>query len=393
MNKVGIVAVTYKDNFGSALQTYATQYVLAKLGYDPYIFNINGIHKLVNAKKVFFFLKSYFVLGEKKYLFENLKSRSRKKISSSGDKYAQNMKIRHQKYVEFNEKWFNMLPPKKTWSGLESQAQTMEAVVVGSDQLWRPSNIEGGYFTLEFVPDEVKKIALSTSFGVPVLPEFIWKHARKFLNRIEYISVRENSGANIIKDITGREVLVACDPTMLLTAKEWMCIQTEKPLVEGKYILCYFMGDDPKHRDFVRRLKTATGYKIVGLLHGATYVAIDEGFADEEPYNIGPSEFINLIRNAEYMCTDSFHGTVFSILNRTSFFSFRRDSEDSIASTNDRLHTLLDWTGLADRMLVGDENIEDCISKRIDFEEVHKKVAFRRNETMEFFENALKSKK
>ncbi len=391
MQKIGLAVVTYKDNFGSALQTYATQRVLNDLGYETGIFDISGVHKDINIKKVKYYLRRVLQRDERKYLFDNLLSRGRKKTNASSDKYAENMRIRHLMYQRFNEQWLSFFPRVDGWNGLTKQSLECSHVVVGSDQLWRPSNIAGGYFTLEFVPDRIDKIALSTSFGVSELPKSMYKHAAFFLNRINSISVRENTGKRIVKNLTGRDIPVVCDPTMLLDAQKWMEIQDDKPFTDGDYILVYFMGDNPQHREFVKKLKAATGYKIVGLLHGATYVAADEGLVDEEPYDVGPSEFINLIRNAKYMCTDSFHGTVFSILHGTEFFSFRRYEDASEFSTNDRLHTLLEWTGLSERMLYGNEDVNKCIENTVDWNSVLNKVSLRRSDSMNYLRNALKN--
>ncbi len=388
--KIGLAAVTYKDNFGSALQTYATQYTLEKMGYDARIFDISAVHRGIKIKKLLYYVGRLFDPIEAKYLFANLKSRSRKQASVSTDQFANDMKTRHQIYQEFNKHWNKMLPPVKGWKGLRKQASEMDAAVVGSDQLWRPSNIVGCFYTLEFVPDEVRKIAYSTSFGVPELPSRLHKHAKKFLSRIEYISVREDSGAEIVKNECGREAAVVCDPTMLLTAEEWMHIQDEKPFADGKYILMYLMGDNPEQREFVKNLSKHTGYRIIGLLHGSTYISYDEEVADEKPFNVGPSEFINLIRNAEYVCTDSFHCCVFSILNSTKFFAFRRWPDESKFSANDRLYTLLKFTKLEHRLLFGDEDVVECIKNDIDFEIVLDCVAQRRKESIDYLVNALK---
>lgn len=389
--KVGLAVVTYKDNFGSALQTYATQSVIQKLGFETGIFDISGVHKAINQKKIKYYLGRVFQPDELKYLLENFKSRGRKKVNKNNDKYAENMRVRHEKYVEFNQKQLGFLEKVDSWSALTEQSRECDFVVVGSDQLWRPSNIAGEYFTLEFVPDEVHKIAFSTSFGVSELPKSLHKHAKKYLDRIEDISVREDSGKSIVKSITGRDIPVVCDPTMMLDATEWMAIQPTERIVPEKYILCYFMGDNPEHREFVKRLKKETGYQIVGLLHGATYITSDDDFADFAPYDIGPGEFIHLIRNAEYMCTDSFHGTVFSILNSTAFFAFRRYDDSSEFSTNDRLHTLLRWTGLSDRMLYGTEDVKEQLSKTIDFAEVLKAVEAKRAESLAYLMKALEA--
>ena len=387
--KIGIAAVTYKDNFGSALQTYATQYTLEKLGYDAKIFEIKGVYRSIMIKKLIYYAGRLFDPVEAKYLFANLMSRSRKQASVASDHFAQEMQVRHQVYADFNKKWNKMLPTVHGWKELSKQASEMDAVVVGSDQLWRPSNIVGCYYTLEFVSDNIKKIAFSTSFGVPDIPDRLHKHAKKYLSRIEHISVREDSGADIVKNMSGKKAQVVCDPTMMLDAEQWMHIQDEKPFADGKYILCYFMGDNPEHRDFAKKLKAKTGCRIIGLLHGATYIASDEDFADESPYNVGPSEFINLIRNAEYICTDSFHGSVFCILNQKKFFSFRRWPDASQFSANDRLYTLLRFTGLERRMMIGTEDIDKFIDDKIDYTDVLSKVAQRRAESLEYLINAL----
>ena len=182
--RIGIAAVTYKENFGSALQTYATQYTLEKMGYDARIFEIKGVHRNIHIKKLLYYAGRMFDPVELKYLMANLKSRSRKSASASSDQYAQDMIVRKNVYAEFNKKWNKMLPLVKGWNGLSKQASEMDAVVVGSDQLWRPSNIVGCFFTLEFVPNNIKKIAFSTSFGVQELPSNLHKHAKKFLSRI-----------------------------------------------------------------------------------------------------------------------------------------------------------------------------------------------------------------
>ena len=319
--KIGLVIVTYKDNFGSALQSYATQEIVKQLGYQTEIFDISGVSRKIMRNKVLFYLRRLFEQDEFSYVFEKAKSKFKK---DNTNQYAENMRIRHEVYKKFYNDYFEFGPKVSSWAELTNQSKKYSSVVVGSDQLWRPSNIAGHYFTLEFEPVNDNKIAYSTSFGVSVLPKDQHKQASKFLNRIESLSVRENTGQKLVKDLTDRDIPVVCDPTMLFDAEQWMSVQKEEPIIKKDYILTYFMGDNPQHREFVKKLKEKTGYKIIGLLHGSVYIAADEYYVDSAPFNIEPGEFINLIRNAKFMCTDSFHGTVFSILNSTLFFAFRR---------------------------------------------------------------------
>lgn len=389
LKKIGIAAVTYKDNFGSALQTYATQYAIEKLGYDPYIFDINSVQKLIMRKKKLFYFKR-LICDPDEFIYVLRKALSLFKSKKSDNQYALDMKLRHQMYSDFNDKYLKMFERTDGWKSLSEQSSTCDRVVVGSDQIWRPSNIIGRFFTLKFVPDNIPKIAYASSFGVSVLPKSVKKESVSFLERFSHLSVREESGKKIVKDLINKDIPVVCDPTMLLTKEQWAEVSGDKPLYDEPYILCYFLGQNSMHREFAQNLRKTTGCKIIALLHGGEgYVAKDEDYPDYKPYDIGPAEFVNLIKNAAYICTDSFHGTVFSILHSKKFFSFRRYEDTSETSTNDRLYTLLNWTGLSDRMLYGNEDVNKCMEMDVDYDDVLSKVDAKRNESMSYLVNAL----
>ena len=208
MNKtVGLVVVTYKDNFGSALQSYATQTIVRKLGFDTEILQIDGVHDEIQKRKIKFYLKRLFVKDEFLYIFDKINSKINTK---KGQQYSKNMLIRHMAYEQFNKEYFIFAPRQETWKDLTKQCMKYEKVLVGSDQLWRPSNIAGGYFTLEFVPKEIPRISYSTSFGVSSIPKFQQKSAKKFLSEMTHISVRENTGKNLIYDLVGLRLCSSC---------------------------------------------------------------------------------------------------------------------------------------------------------------------------------------
>ena len=168
-------------------------------------------------------------------------------------------------------------------------------------------------------------------------------------------------------------------------------IQDKDSIIKGKYILCYFLGKNIEHRKFAERLKEKTGYKIVSLNHADEYVKYSDKFADEIPYDIGPKEFLNLIKNAEYVCTDSFHGTIFSLINNKKFFTFERyKNKNSKMSTNSRIYSLLKIVDLEERLLKGNESIED-VNKNIDFEKVNINLEKLRENSKKFLKNSLKS--
>ena len=122
------------------------------------------------------------------------------------------------------------------------------------------------------------------------------------------------------------------------------------------YIFCYFLGNNPPHRKFVKRLSEKTGYKIVALIHLDEYVKSDENFADISPFDVDPSDFLNLIKNASFVCTDSFHCSVFSMLYKRIFFTFRRYSRQTKSSTNTRLDTLFSLAGITDGIFVSPQS-------------------------------------
>ena len=118
------------------------------------------------------------------------------------------------------------------------------------------------------------------------------------------------------------------------------------------------------------------------------YIPKDENFADLTPYDIGPEEFVNLIRHASYVCTDSFHGTVFSIIFQRRFFTFDRFDSSSTISTNTRIETLLGMTGLESRRMLED-SLPETVFEEIDFSASEKKIRKRRKESLGYLVRSL----
>ncbi len=384
--KVGIVSCYFKNNYGSMLQAYATQQVLDNMSIQNETININENIDFSKGKKKYYMtqLTNFEFIKSKLGM---IKLRIDKKLKKS---LRENISLRDKKYKEF-EKKFRLTYPFKTYKELTLKCKDYSNVIVGSDQLWLPVNVVANYYTLNWVPDNINKISLSTSFGVSVIPNKYKEEYKKFLNRIDNLSVRETTGIEIVKELTNKEATLVCDPTLLLTKQEWMDIQQEDRIIKEKYILCYFLGNNIEHRKFAERLKGKTGFKIVSLNHADEYVKYSDKFCDIAPYDIGPAEWINLIRNAEIVCTDSFHGTVFSLINNKKFYTFERYSnKNSKISTNSRIYSLLNLVNLKNRILTGKENIDDIFNLEIDFNEVNNKLDEFRKETKTFLKNALR---
>lgn len=389
MKKTAIVSCYFQPNYGSMLQAYATQIALDKLGYENETIDISCFRKEIRNAKIKYFAKASLTSG----IFLNKLGRVKNAISKAlvKNEYTNLVKLRNQRFATFGKNYFRLSEPYPSIKTLgESCPEKYSSVLVGSDQLWLPGNIAADYYTLNFVPESVNTIAYATSFGQAILPRDSAKKAQVFLRKIRHISIREESGQKLVKQLVERDVPVVCDPTLLFTGDEWMHIQKEEPLYNVPYIFCYFLGSNAAHREFARKIKEETGYKIIALPHLDEYVKGDEVYADETPYDIDPADFLNLIRNAKYICTDSFHCSVFSILYRKSFFTFRRFSGKSKQSTNSRLDTLFNLTGISDRIMSGDENVAESIKAEIDYDTVHEKLKGVREMSYAYLLKALK---
>ncbi len=385
MKKVGIVSCYFKNNYGSLLQAYATQKLLDNMKIENETFSIERNIDFKNGKKKYY-KSQIFNISFIKSKLGMIKLKVDKKLNRN---LGRNIAKREKKFKEF-KKEFRLTKDFFTYQELREASKNYSSIIVGSDQLWLPVNIVADYYTLNWVQDDTNKISYATSFGISEIPNKYQELYAEFLDRIDYISVREEKGCQIVKDLIHKEAELVCDPTILLTKKEWMELQDKEPIMKEKYILCYFLGKNIEHRKFAERLKEKTGYKIVSLNHCDEYVKYSDKFADETPYDVGPKEFLNLIRNAEYVCTDSFHGTVFSLINNVKFYTFERFSnKNGKISTNSRIYSLLGLMNLENRILKGNENIEDVTEYEIDFNMVNEKIERFRKSSKKFLEKAL----
>lgn len=382
MKKIGLAVCYDTKNFGSQLQVLATVKKIENLGFNTEIIRYKKkltpqfigqtIPRLFNIS----FLKAKF--GAKK------KVRQIKKIPE----IAQQVNVRNKRFEGFVKDYLtNLSPIYKGWENLvKESAKNYDLFLCGSDQLWLPNNLGSHFYTLEFAPEQKVKIAYATSFGVSQIPWFQKAKTKNYLQRFQSISTREHTGKSIIKDLTGLDVPVVCDPTLLFSEKEWLEQIPEKKLIHEPYIFCYFLGTNPEHRIQANELKKLKNLEIVTIPFLDNFVKEDMKFGDIKLFDIDSSDFINLIRNAEYILTDSFHGSVFSILNHKKFMVFNRFNAGA-NSRNSRIDSLCKNLDLADRRYHG--NVLD-VDLDIDYENVDKKLKDLRDNSIVYLEKSLK---
>lgn len=388
MKLIGLASIYSKINYGTVLQAYATQAVIRLLGYDCETINTKCIDAEYKKKRSLYFLKHIFERNMILSKYGFIKKRLLVKVNYK--KLGSREKIRRKEFDKFIQSHFFFSPTFEIECDLKEYAKNYYAVIVGSDQIWLPQHIEAGYYTLSWVPDGVKRISFATSFGKSELSKDIKNKACEYLKGMNSISVREYTGASIVNEVSGRQAEVICDPTLVLERCEWDKIVTNSNGYNEPYILCYFLGNNKKHREYVKQLKVETGCRIVSLIHMDEYISYDEKFADYAPYDVSPSDFIGLIKNAQYVCTDSFHASVFSVLYHKEFYVFSRFANGNSMSTNSRITTLLKRLDLEDRLVKG--SILQ-IKSSINYENVDKRVEILRNEAIVFLKSALKDVK
>lgn len=215
---------------------------------------------------------------------------------------------------------------------------------------------------------------------------------KQFLSLFDYLSVREISGQKIIKKILEKDVPVVLDPTLLLERNYWDRLLKEATVCIPKqpYCFCYFLGNNKKHRESVKHLSQHKDYKIVNLQHFSGFCEADVDFADENLYAVSPQDFIALIANADYVCTDSFHCTAFSIQYEKNFTVFHRFEKKDKNSTNTRLYSLLEQLNLGTRII---DDGQDIIPNAVDYSICNNLLEKQRVISSEYLQEALRARK
>lgn len=386
--KLGLCVCHDTKNYGSQLQVLATIRAVEMLGYDWEV--IRYKKKLTPAlaiRSLPRLLNRNFVTGKKKAI------QKRREIARN-PRISRNVQIRNRRFEQFARKYFYQKSAEyRGYKALKEGVSGYDGFLVGSDQLWLPGNLGSRFYNLLFVPDGYPKIAYATSFGVNRIPWYQRRRTACFLERFEALSVREEQGKKIIEKLTQRKVSVTADPTLLFDGKQWEKMIPPASLVQGKYMLCYFLGKGTAYRKAARRLREETGLQMVMLPFLDNFVEEDEKLADLLLYDIGAADFLNLVRNAEYILTDSLHCTVFSILYHKRFLVFDRFSQNSRESRNSRIESICRALGLEERHCPWEqEGWEDILSRmeqRTDFEKADRRLEEWRRESLTWLKNAL----
>lgn len=382
--KIGICGCYNNHNYGSMLQAYANEFAITSLGHDcefiRYVKKYTPIETVKQVPRLF----NGGRIGALK------KAKSNKELAK---KYPEIQKLRAERdksFDEFCNRTFKKVSkPYVGYAALREGSKNYDAVQVGSDQLWLPMGLGTNFYNLQFAAEGVRRISYATSFGVSSIPWYQRTRTADYLKKIDFLSVREQSGSDIIKDVAGLDAKVVVDPTLLLTCEQWADAIPVERMFDTPYIFCYFLGPNPLCRSEALALREKSGLPIVVLKHLDDIMPEDESFGDYSPYNVNPAGFVNLIRGAEYVLTDSFHGSVFSTIHHKRFATFYRFAQGNKQSRNSRIDNLLGHLGLEDRLVTNQGGVETSMGVDVDFGMVDKKLASWRDDSWEFLRGAL----
>lgn len=356
MKKIGIITLFGYDNYGNRLQMYSSQEIYKKIGFETKIIKYSYSRNLKGK-----------VRGMIRKIINNLFYCSKEKLKN--DKIRRFKENSKKNIKESKKKIFSNKLPKYFHNDYDYFS-------VGSDQIWSSrSNVSKckNFIFLKFAPKE-KRIALSPSFGKSSIPAESEEEIKEGLLGFEHLSVREDAGAKIIKDLTGRDAEVLVDPTMILSKNEWIEFSEQHKLKPSKkYILTYFLGPLPdKVKDIIKANKE---YEVIQLC----------SFDMPEYYDTNPSEWVDFVKDAALFLTDSFHGVVFAHILKTPFIVYDRIGGKSMGS---RITTILKKFNMEDRH----ELTKDSTNLfNVDFSNVDSIIEKEKQKTMNYLKKVLKN--
>lgn len=390
-NKVGIITFYHGNyNFGGLLQAYALPAAFQKYFglYAEQIdyftkYDVDHAARRCNAKGC------GNVIGNLTYrlgilFFRTIEHSNLSKRKTSFDHFIRD--------IPHSSKTYNI-------NTISECKDRYRICVCGGDQIWNdyavtaPSYNTEEYkvYSLQFAGSKTKKIAYAPSMAVLSMTDQYKTIMRKGLSELDAISVRERCSVPVLRQITEREISVVVDPVLLLTQTEWNACLVEKNL-KGKYILCYLLGDNEDQRKAVEKLARRLHLRIVTFPHILCNVVrkCDLFFGDIRDFSSGPREFLGLIKNAEFVITDSFHACVFSMIFQTPFAVFERHKAGEKGTMNSRIFDFLEEYHLEDQLFTEDTLTKMQEIPQIDFSYAQKHWKKRRKESLEYLEHALK---
>lgn len=357
--KVALITLHRIHNYGSVLQTYASQIIFERLGHDTIV--IDYITPQRTKKRLFMAKPASYRGGVRGVLLHGARIIS--------------LMLRDITFGRFRQKHLKLTRKYITPEDLEKNPPKADVYVTGSDQVWNSKYNEGidhGFF-LDFIPDHCRRIAFCASFGKPELPDEEKSDIERYIRRYEALSVREESAQKILTEMGRSDAVQLVDPTLQIKKEEWLSIAKRRLIAEPYVLLMLLYGEDNQATAYARRIADEKEIKLVKL----SWEYAKPQSVDILMTHRSPEDFLSLIAYADFIVTNSFHGVAFSINLEKQFMVVPRNE------FNTRIESLLDVTGLQTRMKLN----RDCVAiaaESIDYEPVRRILEHERLRAQEF---------
>ena len=371
--KIAKLTWLHNGNYGSVLQALALQKFLKKSGYD--VIDIN--YKASVLTKLLNYITNR---NSPKLLIGKFKEFKRKNEYKNKEKFI----VRYKRFEEFKNKNMNLTSLYRTPAELRQLNNNYDIFICGSDQIWSPALMNPTFY-FSFIDEEKIKISYAPSFGVMNTTKAKKKKIENLLKSFKYISIREERGQAFIKELLNKDVPILVDPTMLINVKEWDSYICREPLIEKKYIFLYLLTPNRVYIENVKKFAEKKGLEVVVVptLKGP----FETGFI--EITEAGPSEWLNLIKNSEYVFTDSFHGCIFSAIFHKEMVLYKRFSDKQKDSENSRIYTLTKFLNIEERLIDEDNLYTIDKFEKLDFESTDKIILEKASKSGEWLINAI----
>lgn len=382
MKKVGIITsyAAFHHNYGAALQGYALAKQIELLGYTPEIIpyiSAPEMPRVWRGKAA----NRTCQLG----LYRKIRRWIRMAIKKTRILGCDRTEA---KFILFEDQYLPMYQSMPMdFKQVQAIAAQYDAFVCGSDQIWNPrlrnNTNDRGYF-LDFAPSSSRRIAYAPSIGNSEIADTAKRDLPELIDKLHAVSIREKSGAKIIKDVCGIEAPVVLDPTLLLPVEAWQPLFEKKVQTPKEYIFIYRFGCIHENIEQMRSIVTRLGLPVIELQ--VSPESTDSAYF--QICGVGPKEFVSLIANAKLVLTDSFHATVFSIISRTPFYTFCREY-NHVNNMNSRMIELLEMTQLSHRMVHPEDIVDNIQLNNIDFDIAHGNIKECRKSSLDYLKQAL----
>ena len=361
---VGIITLPLNTNYGGTLQAYALHKTLEKLGYNSFFIN----RRWNNDRKDL----SYKI---KKTMYKNVIARN---------------------FTKFNK--VNLQPSTEE---ITSEAQMknydwnkFRAIIVGSDQVWRFEHTTGvgnNYFLDFITTNNIKKISYAASFGTSIIKcdNVKKKNISELLKSFNAISVREDSGVEICKNEFDVDAIQVLDPTLLLEKDEYLRLIEEREGKKEKNILATYVLDNSSEKlNIINKVRKTLELNTRAINSSINITSIKSLLFNMNNMVLPSIEsWIKGINEADFVVTDSFHGTVFSIIFNKQFLCIG-NKERGLT----RFTSLLKLLDLEDRLIFSEKDInETLIKSKINYEKVNKILKDKRRESLDFLIRSIKN--